>query len=441
VDYLLLVEAPAYRVSETEFALESAFAEHLRRLRDALSDRSDRLVLMAPRMTEEWYAAARSNLVTLDAIRDDVHFVPLHPVGVGAVSFWSRHALSTFLTIWQGVARANVVHAGVSHDLFRPMLFFAMLAAVARRRVSVFVVDIDNRGSASMSFRSGLWSRRSYLVCKYLYDPLRAAQIHFAAQFCSVVLLKGRELVRDFGRGRPNVHHFYDTVHTASEVLSDERVSAKLVRLRDERNPLRAVYFGRFAPYKGIDRAIEAIHSAARREGRALELHLIGGGEQAEELRRIAREERNGATIRFHDAVPYGKLLFDKLAECDLAIATPLSEDTPRAAFDAMAMGLPIVAFDTSYYRDLASSGAVVVSEWPDVDALSTCIADLDRHREKLVQMALAAVRFARANTQDEWLARRVRWTFAALGEAPPSDRGVEIGGMPPGEAAPASRR
>ena len=427
-NYVLLVDAPAHPLPNETFATESAFAEHLRLLRELLGARCDELVLMAPRMSPESYARNHRQLGTVSRRAHGVALVPLHPLGTGGRQFWTRHALPALRDIWREASRAEVVHSGVSHDLVRPTLLMGVLAALAQRKDSVFVVDIDNRHSARMSLDTARWSRKSYLLCKYLYDPLRAAQIRLAASRCSVVLLKGRELVRDYGAGRRNVHHFYDTVHSANQVIDEVGLRARIDRLKNPAHPLRAVYFGRFAPYKGVDRSIRAVHSAARISGRPIELHLVGSGDQEGELRRLVAALGAEPLVHFFAPVAYGAPLFEKLARCDVALATPLAEDTPRAAFDAMAMGLPLVAFDTSYYRDLAASGAVAVAKWPEVEDLAERICELDRDRHELARMARKAVDFALENTQEVWLSRRIEWTFGAPHETDGPSRGLKTG-------------
>ncbi|MCB9637047.1 MAG: hypothetical protein H6721_33480 [Sandaracinus sp.] len=81
-----------------------------------------------------------------------------------------------------------------------------------------------------------------------------------------------------------------------------------------------------------------------------------------------------------------------------------------------MARGLPIAAFGINYYRDLEElSGAVRTSKWPDVEDLGRVLVELHRDRSKLSSMSANAVAFARDNTQEQWLDRRVRWTLELL--------------------------
>ena len=93
-------------------------------------------------------------------------------------------------------------------------------------------------------------------------------------------------------------------------------------------------------------------------------------------------------------------------------LAAPLIEDTPRAAFDAMARGLPILAYDTSYFRDLAESGAVDLATWPEPSSLAQRLECLAIDRARLAKLAENGLSFAALNTQQFWLNLRVKWTL-----------------------------
>ena len=69
-----------------------------------------------------------------------------------------------------------------------------------------------------------------------------------------------------------------------------------------------------------------------------------------------------------------------------------------------------------SYYTSLLEeSSAVETSPWPDIDSFAARIVALDLDRPRLEQMSLAAVEFARANTQEIWIDRHIEWTLSLL--------------------------
>jgi len=80
-----------------------------------------------------------------------------------------------------------------------------------------------------------------------------------------------------------------------------------------------------------------------------------------------------------------------------------------------MAAGLPIVAFDTAYYRGLAREGAVALCREHTSRGLAERLVALYGERAQLCALAERGVRFARDNAQQVWIERRKQWTEALL--------------------------
>lgn len=410
MDYVIAVQAPAYPLSPSTFATESAFAEHLKELRRSIGPRFAKLVLLAPRLTEDQYNAKRAHLGIVNLESDEVLFVPLHETSTRAKQFWFSHARQLWRQISATVSGAGVVHSGLSDDIWRPTMAMVNLAAWRAGKPVIFVVDIDFRQHAKRNYKLGTWGTKSYVVCRLVYDPIKWLQVWFAVRLYSLVLLKSASMVRDFGRGRPNVKNFYDTVHSLDDILSESALSQRQHWLVDETTPFTLAYFGRLVSYKGLDRAIEAVR-LARAQGEDVRLQLLGEGECEHDLRRQVTDSGLESIVRFHPQVAYGSPLFEQLGQAHMSIATPLVEDTPRAAFDSLARGLPIIAFDISYFRDLAQeSGAVELAAWPDAAAMARGLVALSRDRRRVAAMAGRGVAFARANTQSAWLEQRACW-------------------------------
>ena len=408
-----MVPVRFHRLATTSVAVESAFCEHLRALRAKLSPAFDRLTIAAPTMEAAQYERARESLGRIDEEREGIRWVALQPGGAGRAAFWMRHFPKVFLRLWREVRRADLVHAGTSHDVYRPIELTALVLAKLHRKKTLCVVDIDLRREGSMRYRSGRLGRRSLFLCRAVYDPLRDLQLRGAARWCSLVLLKGRRLHRDYARGRAHVKYFLDAAFSAEQVIAPEALARKAEALLDPARALELVYFGRLTAYKGVDRCLEAVALASRRCAAPIRLTIIGDGEELERLRSLAGELGVADRVEFRGAVPFGARLFDQLAACHALLAAPLSEDTPRSALDAMACGLPIVAFATDYYSDLEPSGAVDLVPWPSVERMADRIEHFAREKERLLPMARAGIEFARANTQEAWLQSRADWTLA----------------------------
>jgi len=412
VEYLIVVPVKFHRLARSSIAVESAFCEHLRLLRKMLAPTFATLVVAAPAMEPARWTSDEAHLGRIDEEREGIRWVELHPAGARGFAFWLRCFVPALARLFRAVRSADLVHAGTSHNLFRPFEFLALLAAKLLGKKTLCVVDIDFRDDARMNLETGTWSRKSFLLCRGLYDPLRRWQMRLAARLCSLVLLKGRALVRDYGEGRPQVKYFLDAAFTSEQLIPQSALAHKLASLDEPRQPLELVYFGRLVAYKGVDRCIEAVSRARQLTGAPLRLHVIGSGVEAASLRTLADRCGISDVVSFHAALPFGPRLFEALHPMHLLLAAPLSEDTSRSAFDAMASGIPILAFGTGYYSDLRESGAVDVVPWPSVERLASRIAHFASDKRRLAPLARRGLEFARANTQESWLRSRVDWTL-----------------------------
>ncbi len=409
-----MVPAAARSLGAAGFATESAFAAHLLELRERLPARFGRLVLLAP----EWPAAEHERLAASLAVlppSSGIHFLPAYRTDISRPQFLRHHLLPLWRRVKGAVQDAAVVHSGLSHQLAKPLLFMACVAGWRLGRTVLFIVDIDHRRSSRRLLDIGAWNLRQYAVNRWVYDPLKWLQMWLAPRMFDLVLLKSAGLVRAFGRGRPQVKNFYDTVHAERDVLAGAALASHLARLQWADRPLQAVVFSRLVPNKGVERALQAV-ALARAAGASVQLTVIGEGESRSALEAFCAAQGLQDAVRFTGPRAYGEALFAALAGMDLMLATPLIEDTPRAAFDAMARGLPILAFDIAYFRDLAEgSGAVALARWPEPSDLARELVALQADRPRLARMAASGIAFARENTQAVWLQRRLQWTMEAV--------------------------
>lgn len=410
-DYVLAVQAPAYPLGDGRFAMESAFVAHIKELNARLSPPFARIVVIAPELSKEEYETSGFAFAHLSEADDGIAFIPMR--APGRRHFWSGAGIPAWRHLRSILDTAGYLHGGLSWDVRAPDLLLLNLLAWRRRIPTTFVVDIDFRKTSSRYRTLGLWSGKSYAVNRLLHDPFKRLQVWLAARTSSLVLLKSSTMIEDYGRGRSNLRDFLDAAHSLKDVVSDEVLEARLAR-RAEQRRFEMVYFGRFVPYKGIDLIIDALQFATQK-GADIHLTLVGGGESEDALRQRVAHHGLQNSVTFLAPVPYGTQLFEIIDRADIAVAAPIVEDTPRAALDALARGLPIVAFDIDYFSYLAEkSGAVALAAWPSADSLSDAVTKLSRDRETVAAMARRAVVFARANTQEAWLNKRLGWTLDA---------------------------
>ncbi len=381
-------------------------------MKSSMGEDVRRLIIASPAMGEEAYKDKAQMMSVIDEETEKIGFCAIFSESnTRSLKGKIRHFFPVMRRIYALTQRSFCVHSGLSWNIFLPFEFASILSGIILRRRTVFVVDIDYRNSAKMSYRVGDWSWKNYALCRYVYDNWRSLQLRVAARYCSVVLLKGRKMVTDFASGRSNVKYILDASHSEENIIDDSSLKSKLCELGDSSRPLRLTYFGRLTAYKGIDRCVQAV-VMAKKAGANVQLDIIGSGEQLEPLRRLSAEYDADSFVRFLGGRPFNQEFFRFLYQYHLLLAAPLREDTPRSALDAMAAGVPYLAFDTYYYRELLESGAGRTVAWLDVEAMAQAIVELSRNRQQLVSMVESSVAYARANTQEIWLERRLAWTL-----------------------------
>ncbi len=406
MSYVMIVQASSYAVGDS-FAIEGAFAHHLRAMKELISEEFGNLVLVSPQMSVPEYESKRNGLSVIDSAVEGIILIPAAETGSSLFKYWLQSLPHMILSLINKLPRHGVVQVDLATDIRRPTTLFAGLVAKTFGSKMVLIVDIDFRLHAKRNRKLGVWGFKKYIFNKYIQNTFKMLQIYLASKFYDLLLLKSAGLVDTFNNGKGNVHNFYDVVHSSSQVLDDSELLVRgkwLGRLEGE---FRVCYFGRLVEYKGIDRIIEAVSIA--RKSIDVRLSIIGDGPMSDDLEDLAERIGVSDIVDFERQMEYGEQLFNRLSREDVSISTPLIEDTPRAAFDAMARGLPIVAFDTSYFRDLAeASGAVLTAEWPRSEAIAAKLIDLANDRGRLAEMAAAAVQFANDNTQEHWLQKRI---------------------------------
>jgi glycosyltransferase involved in cell wall biosynthesis len=415
--YLMVVPVPLHDVSPARFAGEGAFCAHLRQLKQLLGPGVKQLVVASPTMSAAHYERARAHLHEVDLERDGIAHRPLFPEDARGLSFWRRFG-ALLATLHDEVRRCDVLHTGISVNVYRPFEFPALVLGALLGKRTIAIDDIDRRNQAWMFYKSGRWSLKEYLVTRCFHDPLRSLQLHAAARLASALLLKGRALCDDYGHGRPNVRYFLNAAFSQDDVIPKDDLARKLATLEDPHAALELAYFGRLTERKGVDQCLRALALARAHGAARWRFHIIGDGEQETSLRALTRELRLEDQVVFHGALRFGPELFQRLRALHVLLAAPMAEDTPRSALDAMASGMSLLAFDTYYYRELADSGAVDLVPWPSVEGLAERVVDLCMRKAQLVPRARAAVEFARVNTQEVWLGRRVAWTHELLRDA-----------------------
>jgi glycosyltransferase involved in cell wall biosynthesis len=379
-------------------------------LRDSLGGRYGDLVVSAP-----WFPADHQHgrEQALEAIEPDSG-IRLEPAIEGDVRrrrFWTS-ALRPYLARMSAlVAQAQVVHSGVD-DPLRPFTEIPLGMAVRRGLPTVFVRDTDGVVQHRALAGRALGRRVRAVAFTTVLDQVCRA----AVARTDLSLLKGKALMKRYGRFARNPREFHDTSYLLAEMAPEDEIERRLVSLADQR-PLRLVYCGRLVARKGVDRSIDLV-ARARARGAGVTLEVIGTGIEEEALRaQIAALGLSGA-VTLVGGLPYGPPLLRRLATHDALLFTPGAEDTPRMIFDGYAAGLPLIAAGIPYVRERADEEHATLVLPDDAEDAAALLARLAADRTPLVPLTRAAIAAGKYHAADQWYARRAEWTHEAVEKA-----------------------
>ncbi|HXS47177.1 MAG TPA: glycosyltransferase [Solirubrobacterales bacterium] len=138
------------------------------------------------------------------------------------------------------------------------------------------------------------------------------------------------------------------------------------------------------------------VASALRDRGVSFQIHVVGEGDLEDELReRIAADEL-GEHVLLHPPTPGLQRWY---SACDVLLMTSTFEGIPCVVFEAMAMGMPIVAPDLPAIGELlGETDDALVSPRSSVEGYAAALAHLAEDRARME--ALGAQMRARARAQ-----------------------------------------
>jgi glycosyltransferase involved in cell wall biosynthesis len=138
------------------------------------------------------------------------------------------------------------------------------------------------------------------------------------------------------------------------------------------------------------------VAAAMRERGVSFQIHVVGEGDLEEEMRRRIAAEGLGEHVLLHPPMPG---LQPWYAACDVLLMTSTFEGIPIVIFEAMAMGLPVVAPDLPAIGELLGEvDDALVSPRDSVQGYASALARLAEDRARME--ARGAQMRARARAQ-----------------------------------------
>ncbi len=146
-------------------------------------------------------------------------------------------------------------------------------------------------------------------------------------------------------------------------------VDTDLFRLLDiHKNPRSLIFVGRLEPQKNLDMLLDVIAGTDAR------LTIVGAGALEGHLK--ARAEKESIPVTFKGII-LNENLPHELNKHTVFVLPSLYEGSPKALFEAMACGMPVVAADSPGIREVIQNGVTGFLCAPTVDGLRKAIIDI----------------------------------------------------------------
>lgn len=347
---------------------------------------------------ERWVLALANNLdseqvlcdlaVSQESEQQDLTVADLYPPSAGNVH---RVAMAGRFD-WRAVNRLvaiiqergiDVVH---SHGYKSDILGF-----LAARKAGIRCVSTPHGFSGNVGFKLGLFIRLGTRMLRY---------------FDAVAPLS-EELVADMARFRVPASKVR-FIRNGVDLCEIDQALADMP-LREPEQPEKVIGFiGQMIPRKGIPDLITVFDELYAADP-TVRLQLLGDGRQREELQQLAAAQRSAEAIEF---LGFRRDRLALLHRFDLFVMTSSLEGIPRCMMEAMAVGVPVVAYDIPGVDQLIDHGVTgLLAPFGDQQALAACC------RQVLADPALASrlASAAREKIDLEYSAGRMAQDYTAL--------------------------
>lgn len=395
--YLLVTHIPFAR--QAEYAvLDKLWAEDLKGLAAAIGSMSvGPITVAAPELDGVQDIQSWSPTTSALTRADGFEFLGL-PAYRGRADITFNRRVRAVLK--PAVLAADLVH---SSNLFPPYtaFWFGHDFAVAHGKKTLFVVAEDFYDTLNWEWVRPRQSALRKMRRRRALNQLDA-QVRKRVANASLTFLHTPASVARYREFAANAVAIRQPVHEAEDVVGTEIFEDRIATLRSG-EPLRLISASRIEPLKGVDFLLRAVAILKQRQI-PVTATIYGKGGQWEELKQLAQKLKIADQVSLPGPLAPGYELRTALNKAHLFLMPHLTTDFGRAFFDAMAAGLPVIAFRSPASQDTVHDRVDGLLT-PNVDAegLADGIGQFHEDREFLVRASQAARNRGLRNTRTIW--------------------------------------
>jgi glycosyltransferase involved in cell wall biosynthesis len=168
-------------------------------------------------------------------------------------------------------------------------------------------------------------------------------------------------------------------------------------------SPLRLIYTGRFIPEKGLHTMLSGLELLSRQD-RAVELHLVGEGDDAElneRIRTVSQSPPSGTRVVDHGWMDRGVLELLSQSHVFAMLTSWPGEGHSFSLLEAMTCGLGIILSAWPHMGPLVPAAHTKVVDPGDVEGFAAAVGAWIDHPEQLAESGSSAREFVASHFID----------------------------------------
>ena len=108
-------------------------------LRTHTQDWADNILLFAPQMSQSEYNTNKASLAIIDSHKENIKYKVAYSSNLSRMKFFITAPFLIWPKIWKTVEGASVVHSGPSRDPLNAFEIVALVIAVIKNKLSIFL--------------------------------------------------------------------------------------------------------------------------------------------------------------------------------------------------------------------------------------------------------------------------------------------------------------
>lgn len=410
--YLIVNHVPFGKTNKPNtFKVGSMWLEDLHATQQAMQEFGIQLMLATPLVENlEEEQSGSFDLVEINPQEEGFEYYPLPGYFTPKEFLKIYFRLRKILT--QVITHADIIQADYGGY---PIALGQVVWPLLKNKPKIWVFD----GGDPFSLQArNIQNQRSFLKKSLQFFLMRQFEVFCqrAIAQADLVFSHNEAVVRRFQKVWDERHcYLFPRTFVHIDTIITEQDWQKRQKNILENNILRLVIASRQILIKGTDQVIKAIKTV-RDQGIAVELDVLGEGEDLPYFKKLTQQLELAQFIRFHGQVPYGASLFDYWAKADVMVITNLTSEISRNVFLAMARGLPLVIYRNPGTDNLIESNqAGILVAANDIDGLANAFHQLAHHREQLIELGNNGLQLVKQHTLENCHRKRAELALSLL--------------------------